>query len=119
MGQLATQVGLSRATLCCYFASREAMMLEIFQKGVSCAERAIERARLHKDRADQAIMRVIQELLPIVERCRPPWNRFLTEADLCSRAFGDYAVCWCSAVKWRQWHETRNSRIFFGHVLVG
>mgnify|MGYP001637299082 CR=1 FL=1 len=67
MGQLAIQVGLSRATLCRCFASREAMMLEIFQEGVNCAELAIERARLQDGSADQAIMRLIQELLPIVE----------------------------------------------------
>lgn len=67
MGQLATQVGLSRATLCRYFASREAMMLEIFQAGVNCAELAIERSRLREGPADQAIMRLIQELLPVVE----------------------------------------------------
>ena len=67
MGQLASQVGLSRATLCRYFASREAMMLEIFQEGVTCGEQAIERARLQDGPAEQAIMRLIQELLPIVE----------------------------------------------------
>lgn len=67
MGQLAGLVGLSRATLCRYFPSREAMMMEIFQEGVNSAEQAIERARLCDGRAQEAIQRLIQELLPIVD----------------------------------------------------
>ncbi len=67
MEQLATQVGLSRATLCRYFSSREAMILEIVQEGARCTELAVERSRLQEGGAERAIMRLIQELLPIVE----------------------------------------------------
>lgn len=67
MGQLAGLVGLSRATLCRYFPSREAMMMEIFQEGVNSAEQAIERAHMGEGEAQEAIQRLIQELLPIVE----------------------------------------------------
>ena len=67
MGQLAGLVGLSRATLCRYFPSRETMMTEIFQEGVISAEQAIERARLCEGPPQEALQRLIQELLPIVE----------------------------------------------------
>ncbi|QTB99449.1 hypothetical protein JYG33_16055 [Alcaligenes sp. SORT26] len=67
MGQLAGLVGLSRATLCRYFPSREAMMMEIFEEGVNSAEQAIKRAHLCEGDAQEAIKRLIEELLPIVD----------------------------------------------------
>lgn len=67
MGQLATMVGLSRATLCRYFASREAMMLALFEAGCSQAEQALARARPQEGSVEQGIKRLIEELLPIAE----------------------------------------------------
>jgi len=67
MGQLAVMVGLSRATLCRHFPSRDAMMQALFDAGFASVEQAIERAQLHTGSADQAIRRMINELLPIVE----------------------------------------------------
>ncbi len=67
MGQLASMVGLSRATLCRHFPSREAMMLTMSEVGIASAEQAIARARPSQGTAEHAIKRLIEELLPIVE----------------------------------------------------
>jgi len=67
MGQLAAMVGLSRATLCRHFPSREAMMLALFEAGVSQAEQALARARPGEGDVEQCVRRLIEELLPIAE----------------------------------------------------
>lgn len=67
MGQLASMVGLSRATLCRYFPSRDAMMLAMSEAGINSAEQAIARARPAEGPPEQAVKRLIEELLPIVE----------------------------------------------------
>jgi AcrR family transcriptional regulator len=67
MEQLASMVGLSRATLCRYFPSRDTMMLAMSEAGVTSAEQALTRARLNEGPVEQAIKRLIEELLPIAE----------------------------------------------------
>lgn len=67
MGQLASMVGLSRATLCRYFPSREAMMLTMFEAGITSAEQALVQARPNEGAAEHAIKRLIEELLPLAE----------------------------------------------------
>jgi len=67
MGQLAAMVGVSRATLCRHFPSRDDMMLAMSEAGISSAELALARARPHEGPGEQAIRRLIEELLPIAE----------------------------------------------------
>lgn len=67
MGQLAAMVGLSRATLCRYFPSRDAMMLAMFVAGIASAQQALVQARPNESPAEHAIKRLIEELLPIAE----------------------------------------------------
>ncbi len=67
MGQLAIMVGTSRATLCRHFPSRDAMMLAMSEAGIESAEQALARARPNQDNAQQALKRLIDELLPIAE----------------------------------------------------
>ncbi len=67
MGQLASIVGLSRATLCRHFPTREAMMQAMSEAGITSAEQAIARAHPSEGTAKDAIKRLIEELLPIAE----------------------------------------------------
>lgn len=67
MGQLASMIGLSRATLCRHFPSREAMMLALFETAIASAEQALARARPNEDTVEDAVKRLINELLPIAE----------------------------------------------------
>lgn len=67
MGQLASMVGLSRATLCRYFPSRDAMMLSISEAGITSTEQAFVRACPHEGSAQYGIRRLIEEMLPIAE----------------------------------------------------
>lgn len=67
MGQLASMVGLSRATLCRHFPSRDAMMLAMSQASIDSAEQALARAHPHEGPAEQALKRLIEELLPLAE----------------------------------------------------
>lgn len=67
MEQLAAMVGLSRATLCRYFPSRDTMMLAISEAGIASAEQAFVRARPHEGSAEHSIKRLIEEMLPIAE----------------------------------------------------
>lgn len=67
MGQLASMVGLSRATLCRHFPSRDTMVLAMSEAGITSAKLAITRARPNEGSPEQAINRLIEELLPIVE----------------------------------------------------
>lgn len=67
MGQLAVAVGLSRATLCRHFPSRDAMVLAMTEAGISHAEHAFARARPHEGTAEHSIKRLIEEILPIAE----------------------------------------------------
>lgn len=67
MEQLACMVGLSRATLCRYFPSRDAMMLAMSEAGITSAEQAFIRARPHEGSAEQGIKRLIEAILPIAE----------------------------------------------------
>lgn len=73
MAQLASLVGLSRATLCRHFASRDAMVQAISETAITAAELAFARARPHEDTAEQAIRRLIEELLPIAELYAYAW----------------------------------------------
>lgn len=67
MEQLASMVGLSRATLCRHFSSRDVMMHAMSKAGISSAEEALTRARLNEGTAEHALKRLIEELLPIAE----------------------------------------------------
>jgi AcrR family transcriptional regulator len=67
MEQLASMVGLSRATLCRHFPSRDSMVLAMSEAGISSAKLAIARARPDEGSPEHAIKRLIEELLPIVE----------------------------------------------------
>ncbi|MBP6019360.1 MAG: TetR family transcriptional regulator [Burkholderiaceae bacterium] len=67
MGQLASIVGISRATLCRHFPSRDAMMLAMSEAGITSAEQALARARPNEGNSQHAIKRLIEELLPIAE----------------------------------------------------
>jgi len=67
MGEIASMVGLSRATLCRHFPTRDAMMQAMCEAGINSAEQAIARAQPGEGSAEQAIKRLIEELLPIAE----------------------------------------------------
>lgn len=67
MGQLATMIGLSRATLCRHFSSRDIMMQAMAEASVASAEQAFARARLNEGSAKEAVTRLIEEFLPIAE----------------------------------------------------
>src|SRR3546814_3236871 len=67
MGQLASMVGLSRATLCRHFPSRDTMMLAMSEESIASAEQALARARPNEGSAEQAVKRLIEEFLPIAE----------------------------------------------------
>jgi len=67
MGQLASMAGVSRATLCRHFPSRKDMMLAMAETGIRSAEAALAQARPHEGPPEQAIRRLIEELLPIAE----------------------------------------------------
>ena len=67
MAQLAAMVGVSRATLCRHFPSRDNMMQVVSMTCIESAELAFARARPHEGSAEQAIQRLIEELLPIAE----------------------------------------------------
>jgi len=67
MGQLAAMAGVSRATLSRHFPSRDDMMLAMAETGISSAEAALSRARPHEGPPEQALRRLIEELLPIAE----------------------------------------------------
>lgn len=67
MEQLAGMAGISRATLCRHFSSRDEMLLAMAEAALSSAELAFERARPSEGSAEQAIRRLIEELLPIAE----------------------------------------------------
>src|SRR3546814_18504291 len=62
MGQLASMVGLSRATLCRHFPSRDTMMLAMSEESIASAEQALARARPNEGSAEQAVKRLIEEL---------------------------------------------------------
>ena len=67
MGELAAMVGLSRATLCRYFPSRDDMMLALYDAALKHAEKAVAQARPHEGPPEAAIKRLIDELLPVAE----------------------------------------------------
>ncbi|HLS43238.1 MAG TPA: hypothetical protein VK026_08160 [Paenalcaligenes sp.] len=67
MGELATLVGISRATLARHFASREGMEQAITDTAVAHASQALERAQPYTGTAYEALRRLISELLPIAE----------------------------------------------------
>src|SRR3546814_4518140 len=67
MGQLASMVGLSRATLCRHFPSRDTVMLAMSEESIASAEQALARARPNEGSAEQAVKRLIEEFLPIAE----------------------------------------------------
>lgn len=67
MGQLATMVGLSRATLCRHFPSRNAMMQAMSEASIASAEQALAQARPNEGPAEEAVKRLIAEFLPIAE----------------------------------------------------
>jgi len=67
MEQLAAMIGVSRATLCRYFPSRDSMMRAMSEAAISSAEQAFARARPHEGPVKDAIKRLIEEFLPIAE----------------------------------------------------
>ena len=67
MEQLASMVGLSRATLCRHFSSRDVMMQAMSEAGVTSAQEALARARPTEGSAEEALKRLISEFLPIAE----------------------------------------------------
>jgi AcrR family transcriptional regulator len=67
MGQLASMAGVSRATLCRYYSSRETLDRALFETGLSRAEQALARALPDQGSAHHAMQRLIDELLPIAE----------------------------------------------------
>ena len=67
MGELASLVGISRATLSRHFSSRDVMVQAMSAAAISHAELAFTRANPHEGIAEEALKRLITELLPIAE----------------------------------------------------
>lgn len=67
MEQLASMIGISRATLCRYFPSRESMMRALSEAGISSAEQALARARPQEGPVEDVLLRLVEEFLPIAE----------------------------------------------------
>jgi AcrR family transcriptional regulator len=86
MGQLATMVGLSRATLCRHFPSRDTMIQTISEAAVTSAELAFARARPNEGAVEPAVRRLIEELLPIAELYAFAWRHEHADEALEARA---------------------------------
>ncbi len=86
MEQLACMVGLSRATLCRHFASRDAMLQAMSEEAMTSAELAFARACPNEGPVEQAVTRLIDELLPIAELYVFVWEREHGDPALEARA---------------------------------
>lgn len=69
MAELASMVGVSRATLFRYFPSRQSMIGAITQACADSTEAALGRARPREGHFEDALLRMIEEMLPVAEMC--------------------------------------------------
>ncbi|MFA5493519.1 MAG: TetR family transcriptional regulator [Porticoccaceae bacterium] len=70
MEKLATAVGVSRATLSRKFATRDEMLNALAAQAVLEYALALERSRIEEDTAEEAIRRIVGNMLPSAELYR-------------------------------------------------